>query len=48
MDERTERLLAWRYQYSRAIDRSVKDLVDPYVDERKQLEYHQVVLSVWA
>ena len=27
------------YQYSRAIYRSIKDLIDPYVDEDTQLEY---------
>ncbi|MFL5837177.1 MAG: hypothetical protein ACJ76K_11400, partial [Solirubrobacteraceae bacterium] len=33
------------YQYSRAIYRSIKDLVDPYVDEETQLEYRREVLA---
>ena len=33
------------YQYSRAIYRSVKDLIDPYVDSETQLDYRRAVLA---
>src|SRR5919206_882373 len=33
------------YQYSRAIYRSIKDLVDPYVAPEVQLKYRQAVLT---
>ena len=33
------------YQYSRAIYRSIKDLIDPYVDQESQLEYRRAVLT---
>ena len=33
------------YQYSRAIYRSIKDLIDPYVPEMERLEYRRLVLS---
>ncbi len=33
------------YQYSRAIYRSVKDLVDPYVDAETRTEYRRQVLA---
>ncbi len=39
-----ERILARMYQYSRAIYRSIKDLIDPYADSEKQLEYRRAVL----
>jgi hypothetical protein len=45
MDETTRRLQAHMYQYSRAIYRSIKDLVDPYVEPEVQLEYRQAVLA---
>jgi hypothetical protein len=45
MDEKKRQLQAHMYQYSRAIYRSIKDLVDPYADPRTQLEYRQEVLS---
>jgi len=32
------------YQYSRAIYRSIKDLIDPYVDQESQIEYRRSVL----
>ena len=32
------------YQYSRAIYRSIKDLIDPYVDQDTQIEYRRAVL----
>jgi hypothetical protein len=45
MDERILRLQTRMYQYSRAIYRSIKDLVDPYVEPDIQLEYRQCVLT---
>ena len=45
MDERTLRLQRCMYQYSRAIYRSIKDLIDPYVDQESQLEYRRAVLE---
>jgi hypothetical protein len=33
------------YQYSRAIYRSIKDLIDPYVEPQTQLEYRRDVLA---
>ena len=33
------------YQYSRAIYRSLKDLIDPYADTFTQLEYRRAVLG---
>jgi hypothetical protein len=45
MDERTLHLQHCMYQYSRAIYRSIKDLVDPYVDEETQLEFRRDVLE---
>jgi hypothetical protein len=38
-------ILAYMYQYSRAIYRSIKDLIDPYVDVETQLEYRRQVLA---
>ncbi len=45
VDERTLHLQHCMYQYSRAIYRSIKDLVDPYVDEDTQLEFRRDVLE---
>jgi hypothetical protein len=45
MDEVTLHIQNCMYQYSRAIYRSVKDLIDPYVDEEAQLEYRRSVLA---
>jgi hypothetical protein len=45
IDERTLQLQHCMYQYSRAIYRSIKDLVDPYVDEETQLEFRRDVLE---
>jgi hypothetical protein len=45
MDERIERLQACMYQYSRAIYRSIKDLIEPYADARTQLESRRDVLE---
>jgi len=33
------------YQYSRAIYRSIRDLVDPYVTMKEQAEYRKAVLE---
>jgi hypothetical protein len=40
-----ERIMGRMYQYSRAIYRSIKDLIDPYVDPATQLEYRRAVLA---
>ncbi len=45
MEERTLHLQQCMYQYSRAIYRSIKDLIDPYVDPDVQLEYRRAVLQ---
>jgi len=45
MNDKILQLQANMYQYSRAIYRSIKDLVDPYVDPTVQLEYRQAVLA---
>ena len=45
MDERTLQIQACMYQYSRAIYRSVKDMIDPYGDRESQLESRRAVLE---
>jgi hypothetical protein len=45
MDEVSLHIQNCMYQYSRAIYRSVKDLIDPYVDEEVRLEYRRSVLA---
>jgi hypothetical protein len=45
MDERILMIQNSMYQYSRAIYRSIKDLVDPYVDSETQLDYRREVLA---
>ena len=45
MDERTLQIQACMYQYSRAIYRSIKDLVDPYVAPETRIEYRREVLD---
>ena len=45
MDDRVAEIQAGMYQYSRAIYRSIKDLTDPYVDAKTQLEYRRAVLD---
>lgn len=45
MDERILAIQTCMYQYSRAIYRSIKDLIDPYVDGETQLEYRRAVLD---
>jgi hypothetical protein len=44
MDEHIAQLQSCMYQYSRAIYRSIKDLIDPYVDEPTRLEYRRSLL----
>jgi hypothetical protein len=39
-----DQILARMYQYSRAIYRTIKDLIDPYADAERQLEYRRAVL----
>ncbi len=41
----TDTLLPRMYQYSRAIYRSIMDLVDPYVDPETRIEYRRAVLA---
>ena len=45
MEAPQERLLVRMYQYSRAIYRTIKDLIDPYADRETQLEYRRAVLT---
>ena len=45
MDDVTAQIQNCMYQYSRAIYRSIKDLIDPYVDEEVRLEYRRSVLA---
>src|SRR5918996_2487719 len=45
IDERALQLQHCMYQYSRAIYRSIKDLVDPYVDSPTRLEFRREVLE---
>ena len=45
MQHRQDGLRERMYQYSRAIYRTIKDLIDPYVDAQTQLEYRRDVLA---
>jgi hypothetical protein len=45
MEEHVAQLQSCMYQYSRAIYRSIKDLIDPYADARTRLEYRRAVLN---
>jgi hypothetical protein len=45
MDERILHIQNCMYQYSRAIYRSIKDLIDPYVASGTQLDYRREVLA---
>ena len=45
MESRKAAIQNRMYQYSRAIYRSVKDLVDPYVPAETQAEYRRAVLA---
>src|SRR6478672_11149402 len=44
-DDQQAAILTCMYQYSRAIYRSIKDMIDPYVDRETQLEYRREVLA---
>jgi hypothetical protein len=45
MEEHALRLQSCMYQYSRAIYRSIKDLIDPYSDTESQLQSRREVLE---
>ena len=45
MDDHAAQLRSCMYQYSRAIYRSIKDLIDPYVDTETRIEYRRAVLG---
>ena len=45
MEEHLLHIQHCMYQYSRAIYRSIKDLIDPYVEPETQLEYRREVLA---
>src|SRR5205823_9716102 len=45
IEENAARLQACMYQYSRAIYRSIRNLIDPYVAPTVQLEYRRTVLE---
>ena len=45
MDELNAQIRNCMYQYSRAIYRTIKDLIDPYADPDEQLEYRRAVLE---
>jgi len=44
MEEYVAHLQSCMYQYSRAIYRSIKDLIDPYVGAATRLEYRRSIL----
>jgi len=44
MEEHVAQLQSCMYQYSRAIYRSIKDLIDPYAALEDRVEYRRVVL----
>ena len=44
MEDRALQLQSCMYQYSRAIYRSIKDLIEPYADHSSQLESRREVL----
>ena len=44
IEEQTAQLQNCMYQYSRAIYRSIKDMIDPYADAETQLESRRAVL----
>src|SRR5437762_14198576 len=45
IEEYAAQLQACMYQYSRAIYRAIKDLIDPYVAPELHLEYRRAVLE---
>jgi hypothetical protein len=44
-DDKTLEIQSCMYQYSRAIYRTIKDLVDPYVDQETRMEHRREVLA---
>ena len=44
MDERIQHIQACMYQYSRAMYRSLRELIDPYVSHEVRLEYRRALL----
>ena len=44
MEANLVQLESCMFQYSRAIYRSIKDMIDPYVDDPTRLEYRRAVL----
>src|SRR3954469_19140272 len=45
MEDHVAYLQSCMYQYSRAIYRSIKDLIDPYTDEHTRIESRRTVLE---
>ena len=45
IEERTLQLQHCMYQYSRAIYRSIKDMIEPYADREAQVEARRAVLT---
>ena len=45
MDEALMQIQSCMYQYSRAIYRTIKDKIDPYVDQETQIVYRREVLE---
>jgi hypothetical protein len=45
MDKQSTQLVSCMYQYSRAIYRSIKDLIDPYAAPDQQIEFKRSVLD---
>ena len=45
MDEAILQIQSCMYQYSRAIYRTIKDKIDPYVDQETQIVYRREVLD---
>jgi hypothetical protein len=45
MEDHVAQLQSCMYQYSRVIYRSIKDLIDPYVDEATRLDFRREVLG---
>jgi hypothetical protein len=45
MDEAIMQIQSCMYQYSRAIYRTIKDKIDPYVDQETQIVYRREVLD---
>ena len=45
MDDQAAQLRSCMYQYSRAIYRSIKDLIDPYATREERIGYRREVLA---